>query len=325
MLLFHMQWQEVLLTLAVVGLSVLIPAEALRILLVRGIRRLRGIHAPPRSAFKRWRHRVVLALAGVELACFAWAYFVEPYWPEVTHARIVSDKLSGSRAVRLVLISDTHCEEHTRLEDRIPEIIAELKPDAIFFTGDMLNTPGGAVNFRWMMKRLAVIAPTYAVRGNWDGKISTAGIFDGTGVRELRNEWVEQNVSGSDVWIGGGVFGEGGPIHKMLAHKPPTGFTVFLYHSPDLAKWAASTGGDLFCSGHTHGGQVALPFYGALVSIEDENTGRTFASGLYQIDNTYCYNNRGIGMEGRFCPPVRFLARPEITLIELVPQPLSRP
>jgi predicted MPP superfamily phosphohydrolase len=72
---------------------------------------------------------------------------------------------------------------------------------------------------------------------------------------------------------------------------------------------------DLYLAGHTHGGQVALPFYGALITLS--KTGKKYESGLHHLSNTYMYTNRGIGMEGGKAPRVRFCARPEVTVIDI--------
>ncbi|MEJ2705392.1 MAG: hypothetical protein P8Z79_23375, partial [Sedimentisphaerales bacterium] len=75
---------------------------------------------------------------------------------------------------------------------------------------------------------------------------------------------------------------------------------------------------DLYLAGHTHGGQVALPFYGALVTLSEY--GKEYESGKYQVGTTTLYVNRGIGMEGGPVPRVRFWARPEITVFEVMPK-----
>jgi len=67
----------------------------------------------------------------------------------------------------------------------------------------------------------------------------------------------------------------------------------------------------------THGGQIALPFYGALITLS--KFGKRYESGLYHEAQTSMYVNRGIGMEGGFAPRVRFWATPEITTIEIRP------
>jgi predicted MPP superfamily phosphohydrolase len=109
-------------------------------------------------------------------------------------------------------------------------------------------------------------------------------------------------------------------IRNALGGVPPEAFTLFLYHTPDLILEAAGTGRvDLYCAGHTHGGQVALPVYGALVTLS--KFGKKYESGLHREGQTSLYVTRGVGMEGGSAPRVRFFARPEITVIELAPPP----
>jgi predicted MPP superfamily phosphohydrolase len=100
----------------------------------------------------------------------------------------------------------------------------------------------------------------------------------------------------------------------MLAQVPKEAFSIFLYHYPDEIH-SVSGKVDLYCAGHTHGGQVALPVYGALLTLS--RFGKQFESGLFEVGGTTLYVNRGIGMEGMRAPRVRFFARPEITVYEI--------
>ena len=266
--------------------------------------------------------RAVLALAAVGVLCFAYGYFVEPYWPEVTHVRIESARLAGAqRPVRVVHISDLHCDPVTRLEERLPEIIAAQRPDLIVFTGDSVNSPEGLPVLRKLLPRLASIAPTFAVRGNWDVWYwGRQELFGGTGVRELNGEAVKVDAAGTSLWVAGAPYAATDKIKGALNVVPPGAFTILLYHTPDeILDVAATKRVDLYCAGHTHGGQVALPFYGALVTLS--KFGKRYESGLYREGDTWLYVTRGIGMEGDPAPRVRFFARPEVSVIELAPPP----
>src|SRR4030095_12196171 len=88
-------------------------------------------------------------------------------------------------------------------------------------------------------------------------------------------------------------------------------------HYPDLIKEVASLKVDLYCAGHTHGGQVALPLYGALITFS--KYGKQYEAGLYHEGETWLYVNRGVGCEGGNAPRVRSWARPEVTVIEVSP------
>ncbi|MBN1465619.1 metallophosphoesterase [candidate division KSB1 bacterium] len=96
---------------------------------------------------------------------------------------------------------------------------------------------------------------------------------------------------------------------------PDSDFAILLAHSPDMVLWADRARIDLQLSGHTHGGQVQLPFWGAVFS--SIKLGRRYTQGLFQFDHTLLYINRGIGT---VLLPIRFFCRPEITVIDLKPQ-----
>lgn len=265
----------------------------------------------------RWLRRIVLSLAVLGVGCFAYAWRIEPYWLEVTHTRVATAKLS--RAIRIVQLSDVHSDPEPRLEGQLPDAIAREHPDVIVFTGDALNAPGGLDNFRTLMKRLAAIAPTYAVRGNWDVWYwNQLDLFGGTGVVELTDAAVRAPLAGAEVWIAGAPVGDQREIPRVLAAVPSGALSVLLFHYPDEIYPVSALGTDLYLAGHTHGGQVALPWYGALVTYSRFD--KRFEAGRYQVGPTTLHVNRGIGMEGGRAPRIRFCARPEITVVDLMPR-----
>jgi predicted MPP superfamily phosphohydrolase len=310
--------QPVVLIFLVLVVSIFVAAGSL------GIRVLyRLIVRKPRKKTSRlfkWSCAVAWSLAAIGVLCIAYAYFVEPYRLEVAHVTIASDKLPPSgRPLRIVHISDLHCDPKVRLEEKLPDIVADLRPDLIAFTGDCINSRGGLPHFRRCMTRLAELAPTFAVKGNWDvwygWEIDT---FARTGATELDGDIVELATGGAKVRIAGIASGGASSADKVLRRLEPDAFNIFLYHTPDLIYDIARGNVDLCLAGHTHGGQVALPFYGALVTLSRYR--KRFESGLYRVGNTDMYVSRGIGMEGGRAPRVRFLAKPEVTLIEVVPK-----
>jgi predicted MPP superfamily phosphohydrolase len=159
------------------------------------------------------------------------------------------------------------------------------------------------------------VAPTFVVRGNWDVWYwSGLDLYGGTGASELDGAPITMQVAGTRLVLTGVPVDGEGRIRAGLAAVPADVFTVFAYHSPDQIKSVGRA--DLYCAGHTHGGQVALPFYGAIVTLS--RYGKRYEAGLYRHGNTWMYVNRGIGMEGGpTSPRVRFCARPELTMIEL--------
>ncbi|MDP6045330.1 MAG: metallophosphoesterase family protein [Phycisphaerae bacterium] len=289
-------------------------------------RKLTSRPEPKRSTLAKWTRRDVLGLAGGGVACIVWGGFFEPYRLEVTQTRIASPKLRGAkRPIRIVHISDMHCDAKLRNEPRLPGLIESLSPDLIVYTGDSINSLAGLKNFRRCLKQIAKIAPTYVSRGNWDFYFGRTDYFGDTGAIELDGTNKRIELAGTHLWVSGAAVMDNLQPHQAaafldqsLAGVPKEDFKLFLYHYPDLVYSLADRGVDLHCAGHTHGGQVAMPFYGALMTVSKH--GKKFEAGLYTpAPNTHLYVTRGIGMEGRMLR-VRFWCRPEISLIELVGQ-----
>lgn len=276
----------------------------------------------PNRFTSRWG-RAILLVAALGGACVAYGYWVEPYWPAIIHVRIPTAKLADrSRPLRIVHISDLHSDPAPRLEERLPGLIAAEKPDIIVYTGDSINAPAALPVFRRLMSRLAGIAPTFAVRGNWDVWYwRDHDLFGGTGVHELDGRAESVNVGGREIWLAGVAVGHEKLVAKALDDVPAGSLTIFLYHYPypDVIPADHAADVDLLCAGHTHGGQVALPLYGAIITLS--KYGKTYESGLYRSGGMWMYVNRGIGLEGGSAPRVRFWARPEITAIDFVPGP----
>ncbi len=328
--LWAMKPSEKLVILVFLGSLALLYAAAGGMVMRAGWRWVtrRGRQTPARVHSRRyiWLRRIVLTLAVGGVLCMVYGRFIEPRWVEVTRVRVESARLRGaSRPVRIVQVSDFHCEAYADLAEDVPDIVAGLSPDVIVFTGDALNDRRGLRRFRRCMTRLAEIAPTLAVRGNWDvGGYGKLDFFGGTGVRELSGEGVKITAAGADVWFVGSPSYDKPKLAVALDAAPEGACKVLLYHHPDPILEVAERGDvDLQLCGHTHGGQVALPFYGALITVSRH--GKRFERGLYKVGSTHLYVNRGIGMEGGIAPRVRFCARPEITLIELAPAKAESP
>jgi hypothetical protein len=265
----------------------------------------------------RWVRASVLALAAAGLLCAAYARLIEPRWPAVEHVRIVTTKLpAGARSVRLVLLADLHSDPEARLEPQLPGLVAELKPDAIIFAGDAINCAAGLPHFRECMARLAALAPAYAVRGNWETWwFPQVDLYRGTGVRLLDGEAASLPAAGGRIWVAGSGVDHEENIPAALAEVPRGSFAVLVHHFPEAAAAAIRTGADLAVSGDTHGGQVRLPLVGPLVRLS--RFGSYHDVGLHRLGAGWLYVSRGLGTEGGRAPRVRFLCRPEITLIEI--------
>jgi uncharacterized protein len=273
----------------------------------------RGDKPPTRFLHER---TVVLALASGVIVCFLYGRFIEPYRPEITNVAIPNARIRSGTSLRIVHISDLHSEGSPRLEPRLPGLIAAQKPDLIVFTGDTVNGVQGLPTAGKLFKALSMIAPVYAVRGNWDLRLDDAA-FAAFGVSNLDRGGVLLDVRGNRVYVMGARDGSEQVLPSVVSSGPQDAFRILLYHRPDEIENVARSGNvDLYCAGHTHGGQVALPWFGAIITLS--KLGKRYESGLHRVADTYLYVNRGIGMD-KIGPHLRFFARPEITVIDVQP------
>jgi len=253
------------------------------------------------------------------LACFAYGMFIEPYWIQVKNIKIKSGKLSNS-AFRLVHFSDLHCSGKPRIEKKLVNIVNETRPDIIVFTGDclLLNTPEALPVFKKTLQSLNAGIAKVAVLGNVDiWYLPGLDYFGGTGFEQLDGKTVEVKKDDGAIYISGLSCEHPDKLPGLLKNLPENHFNIFLYHKPDLIEDIDGFGVDLYLCGHTHGGQVRLPFFGALITLS--KFGKKYEQGLYKVGETTLYINRGIGPEGGGTPRVRFLARPEITIFDIAP------
>lgn len=270
----------------------------------------------------RWHGRTAVALAAFGALCLLYGRFVEPRWVEVTTTRVPTARLpAGHRGVRIVHLSDIHSDAEPLLEDEIPGIVASLRPDLVVFTGDAANTPEGVPVFRRCLESVARIAPTFVVKGNWETMFfPEVDRFGGAGATELDLDSATVVVAGVPVRVLGCAHENHAGVAAALAAAPEDGPLVLLHHCPypDVIPDALAQRVDLMCLGHVHGGQVALPFYGALLTLS--KFGKRYEQGLYRLPSgPHLYVSRGTGMQGGAFPRVRFCARPEIALLELAP------
>ncbi len=259
-------------------------------------------------------------VAGV--GALSYARRVEPEWVELTQRALRLPRLDPAfEGFRLVHISDIHMDgwmDGARLETIVAQV-NDLQPDLVAITGDLV-TRSHQDHHAELVEGLRKLRATYgvaAVLGNHDyysGPDKVRQALNEAGVRELPNRvWTLQrgkaalHLAGMDC----AFFGHD-RLEKVLRELPQDGAAVLLAHEPDTAdQSAASQRFDVQLSGHSHGGQVVLPLIGAPAL---PRLGRKYPFGYYQIEQMQLLVNRGLGMVHI---PVRFNARPEISLYEL--------
>ena len=296
------------------AIIVIVYLFEVRFSLVYAINKLRGkLKVNP---FVSKSALLIHLLATIGIVCFLYGYFVEPYWIEVKTIEIKTEKLREA-SFKLVHISDMHCDKKVRNEKRVVELVNAINPDVIVFTGDTINTSVALATFKDTMKSLKAIIGKFAVLGNYDVWYwSDLDLFSDTGFKVLEQDVVTIKKNNEVIQVSGLSVGYSELYSQVLKSVSSERFNVLLYHYPDLIENLGDFNIDLYLAGHTHGGQVAMPLYGALVTLS--KYGKKYESGKYIVGDTVLYVNRGIGMEGGYAPRVRFWARPEITVFNIV-------
>jgi len=242
--------------------------------------------------------------------------------PVVEHVQIPIPNLpSALDGFRIVQISDIHYYPFTTLElvDRAVYMANQLKPDLTVLTGDFV---WHEAEFAFdLMPSLAQLNSKYGVytglgnHDHWTNVDIVSRAIEQEGLPLLVNQGIPISVGKSILYLASlddGWSGKPDPTQTM-ANWSEDAITVLLMHEPDLAPtYAVDKRIHLQLSGHSHGGQVRLPFYGALIL---PYLAWKYPMGLYNIDGMWLYTNRGLGTTN---VPVRVNCAPEITELTLV-------
>jgi predicted MPP superfamily phosphohydrolase len=287
---------------------------------------------------------IVAAIVGGGLLCVLYGVFVERRWFRLRRYRLAILPTDGPDSLTLLHLSDLHVVRHDAKKARF---LRSLPPaDVTVVTGDFLAEPEA------VERAVELVGPTRGRLASWfvlgsndyyvPRPLNYAAYFR----RQRRarraalgraHELSQQLVA--DGWedlsnVRREVALDGLPVellglddahirrhdYRPALRRAWDRFGVAVMHSPDSAPEAAALGYDLLVAGHTHGGQVRLPFVGALVT--NCSMPRRLVSGLIAMGSATLHTSPGLGTS-KFAP-FRFLCRPEATLLELVRAP-SRP
>ncbi len=262
---------------------------------------------------------------------YLWGMVHEPFALGVSRMSIPSPQLPPTAPpLRLLHLTDLHIERLTRREEQLLAFVEQVQPDVIVITGDYINLsytdePTARAEVRKFLAKLTAPGGVYATLGSppADPRSTTPSLFDGlTNIRLLRDEVaLLRFADGRALSLLGldcehDVPGDMTVFKRLFELSSPDSMRVLLYHSPELMPHVQQYPIDLYLCGHTHGGQVRLPFYGALLT--SSVTGKRYEMGKYTEQNSTLYVSRGIGLEGLGAPRLRLLCPPEIVLFTLL-------
>ncbi len=258
----------------------------------------------------------VLAVAVYAVVCVD-GFLLEPNWPRAVRIEVPG---AVSEPLTILQLSDLHLEKDTPPREAwLADRLKGLRPDLVLLTGDIHQ-----------MENLDV----EVLRAKLGGITAPLGVFACSGYDSVRMiqeaapgiQWLENETvvlrRGKDVigLAGLNALGRRGPVYEKLGEAD---FRIALHHTPGLADEAAEAGMHLYLCGHTHGGQVRVPLWGAVIT--NSPTGKRFERGLAHAGAMPVYTSSGLGLEPPPAPQVRFLCRPEITMVTVVPQARPAP
>jgi uncharacterized protein len=267
-----------------------------------------------------------IVLEGIGTLLVIYGFWIEPHHLTVTHQTLETTKLPSGTRLRVLHLGDIHIERITGRERELQAQIDQLKPDLILFSGDILNLsyrsdPVAMEQARQVIKQWTAPLGVYVVSGSPAVDLAEImpSLMQGLPVHWLQFDKASIPLPGGEIDVVGITCSHrphiDGPKLTSLVPQPPKNFTILLYHTPDLAPIAARQGVDLQLSGHTHGGQVRIPGFGALVT--GSLYGKQFEAGRKALGPLTLYVTRGIGLEGAAAPRVRLFCPPEIILWDI--------
>jgi predicted MPP superfamily phosphohydrolase len=289
-----------------------------------------------------WSVALILALG---IVLFIWAAWIEPRRIVIRHERFALPKLDAP--LTLCLIGDVQPNVYhwngARLAALFQRVKLEHDLQIVLWLGDYYNAPTDFLKdyvdknqgvADWLNKRLTPMSQiagamgelkgtlgSYAILGNhdwaWSGDQTRAALEE-VGISVLQDAVANVPVPGTTQMlqivgyedISSGIRVSEQEVHAKLDDSLPQ---ICLSHSPD-AFAELQSGPALMVSGHTHGGQVCLPFVGPIVLPVEH---REYVRGWYERAGRFLFVTSGMGTS---LPPFRFMVPPEIVILTLEPE-----
>ncbi len=245
-------------------------------------------------------------------ANFAWSRFDLPV-PSLPPA------LEG---LRIVHLSDFHLRTHwARAYDELIDLLHQDAADLLLVTGDFVedkrNPRPALPNLRRLVRGLTARLGCWGILGNHD-RYHLAPYLHGSNVTLLDGRRQLLGYRGATIELIGlpGVdrFDLSEEFVQSIPPREAASLRVVLSHFPDHIRRTSALRADLFLAGHTHGGQVCLPFAGGFPILRHDSLPRRLCKGAHRVDDTWLVVNRGFGFSG---PPVRLFCSCEVIEIRL--------
>jgi len=247
-------------------------------------------------------------------------------WADETEVEFVSPRLPAAfDGLTAAQVTDTHLRPGHPRAGALGEYVAGQSPDLWLFTGDLFERSTATHEVATLLAAARASMGVYVVLGNNDNRAlerdaTLVDVMRAAGARVLIDEAHRLERDGARIWIAGvdDPSRDRDDLSKALAGTCDHEFRLLLAHSIDIRKPAAAAGVDFVVCGHSHGGQMCLPWIGPVISGAKQPSSPRLARGVHRFDNTWAYVCRGTGTSKI---PVRLWCRPEVTRYRFVRDP----
>ena len=255
-----------------------------------------------------------------------YASFIEPFTLKTVTWLVDTKKWPYQHEIKIALLTDTHMIRPWMTAHHLEKIVEEtnkLHPDLTLLLGDYVGTHRLGFQLKpeeglAPLKALSASCGVYAILGNHDlhGSKGWPEALTKTGISVLQNQAVPVNCHGNRFWVAGleELWWQHADITKTLAQVTDSNPIIMMMHNPDSFPNIPQSVA-LSVAGHTHGGQVKIPFYGPVASVIPSKYGTRYVYGHIIEEGKDLVVSSGLGMTAL---PIRFLTPPEISVVTLI-------
>lgn len=291
-----------------------------------------------RSFFYKSENKPKTKIVRIFFLLFFFIIFVAIFWGSFIHPQrfytkevsINLNRTTDKDTIKIAFLTDLHLGPYKKTA-YLKKVMAEVEknnPDLILFGGDYIYWEEQEAQFLNPLKTWANKFHMYAVTGNHEfqnGKYGDIGskdqtnllrfLFNDWNIKILDNETTEIEIDGHKINISGieDLWTERANLISALDQINPDETKILISHNPDIILDEKHKEFDLILSGHTHAGQIRLPWLGSVPKIPTA-LGRDYDYGLFKLKNGQLYISAGLGESG---VRARFFNPPELTIINL--------
>ncbi len=278
--------------------------------------------------FKNKKKRRIL----LSLICLFIAFYIVATDSRMKIVKYEYKSKKIDKPFKIAQVADLHSCYYGENQQDLIEALEREKPDIVVLVGDIFEEDMPDDNARIFIEGIKDKFDTYYITGNHEFRKdkkdldAVLELIRANNITILRGDRKAININGNEVYISGvddeniDWFEGKGSFDKQAAYlmesNDPSKFNIFLAHRPYLIEAYAKAKFDLVLCGHSHGGQVRIPYILNGLIEPDQGFFPKYAGGRYEVEDSTLILSRGLARESSRVP--RVFNRPELVFIEVV-------